>query len=412
MNRTIVYPGSIPQDTDILSVNRNAMIAIGYLAQAALGTNVVADGLSCAPTVPASMSVNVGPGSITSFGPVDVNPYGSIPADTTESVVKMGINLDATTFSLAAPAAAGTAINYLIEASFFEGDTDPVVLPYYNASNPSQPFSGSGNSGGAQNTLRVENVQLRLVAGAAGPAGLQTTPSPDAGWVGLWVVTVFNGMTSIGGGTISTYPLAPFLPFKLPQLTPGHSALAVIATTQTWTPPFGTRLVRLRMVGGGGGGGAGGGGAGGGGAGSGYVEGYFPVTAGSAITCTVGVGGAPGGAGGSSSFGGLASASGGGGGAAGASAAGGAGSQSVGAGAGSGLLLPGQVGQAGFASSGLLVGGAGGGSTLGSGAPSTFGGVGANQAGASGALPGSAGGGGTGSGQGGAGANGLILLEW
>ena len=34
MDRTIVYPGSIPLDTDILSGNRNALIAIGYLAQA------------------------------------------------------------------------------------------------------------------------------------------------------------------------------------------------------------------------------------------------------------------------------------------------------------------------------------------------------------------------------------------
>ena len=406
MNRTIVYPGSIPQDTDILSLNRNTLLGIGYLAQAVLGTNVVADGLACSPTTPASMAITIGPGSLTSFGPVDVNSYGSLPADTTETVVKMGINLDPITFNLTAPIATGTAINYLIEGSFFEGDTSPVVLPYYNAANPSQPFSGANNSGGAQNTLREANVQVRLVAGAAAPAGTQTTPAPDAGWVGLWVVTVFNSMTSIGGGTISVYPLAPFLPFKLPQLTPGHSSLAVIASNQTWTPPFGASSVRLRMVGGGGGGGNGGGGGGGGGAGGGYVEGYYAVTAGVSIACTVGSGG------GTSSFGTLAAATGGGAGGAGATGAGGSGAQTTGSGSGLGLLLSGTPGQAGLATSAVIVGGSGGGSFLGQGGTGILVGASSNQAGHVGILPGSGGGGGVGSGSGGAGGPGLILLEW
>ncbi len=30
MDRNIVYPGAIPLDTDLLSVNRNAMIALVY----------------------------------------------------------------------------------------------------------------------------------------------------------------------------------------------------------------------------------------------------------------------------------------------------------------------------------------------------------------------------------------------
>ena len=44
MDRTLVYPGSIPLDTDILAVNRNAMIAIGCLARAVLGDDVRAGG--------------------------------------------------------------------------------------------------------------------------------------------------------------------------------------------------------------------------------------------------------------------------------------------------------------------------------------------------------------------------------
>ena len=42
MDRILVYPGNIPLDTDILNTNRNSMVALGYLAQAILGT-----GTSC-----------------------------------------------------------------------------------------------------------------------------------------------------------------------------------------------------------------------------------------------------------------------------------------------------------------------------------------------------------------------------
>jgi hypothetical protein len=412
MDRSIVYPGSIPLDSDVLSANRNAMLGIGALAQATLGTNVVADGLVCTPTSPASFSVLVGPGSITSYGPVDVTAYGSLPADTSDLVVKMGVNLAATTFTLTLPSGTGTAVNYLIEAAFEESDTTPVVLPYYDAANPSQPYSGPNNAGTAQNTLRVQQVQLRLVAGTPAPTNFQVTPTPDAGWVGLYVITVFDTMTSIGGGTIATYPTAPFLAFKLPQLSPGQSSMVVLPSTQTWSPPFGVHLVKLRMVGGGGGGGAGGGGAGGGGAGAGSVEGYYPVVSGTPVSCTIGAGGASGGAGGSSSFGSAAVASGGGSGGAGAAGTSGAGSSSVGIGSGVGLLLNGSKGQSGFANSSLFISGAGGGSSFGSGAANLTGGVSNNQAGPAGGSPGSGGAGGVGTGSGGAGAAGLIVLEW
>jgi hypothetical protein len=406
MDRTIVYPGSIPQDSDILSLNRNAMLAVGYLAQMALGTSVVADGLACTPTVPATMSVLIGPGSITGFGPIDATAYGSLPADTTQNVVKMGINLGTTSFTLTAPGGTNTAINYLIEASFQESDINPVVLPYYNAANPSQPYSGPGNSGTGQNTLRTEQVALRLVAGAAAATGFQVTPTPDSGWVGLYIITVFNTMTSIGGGTIATYPSAPFLPYKLQQLTPGYASMNVITSSQSWTPPFGITTVKLRMAGGGGGGGPGGGGAGGGGAGGGTVEGYYTVVPGAAITCAIGAGGASGSAGGSTSFGSAAVASGGGGGSATSGATG------AGTGSGTGLLITGEIGQTGFSSSSLLIGGAGGGSSYGSGAPGALASAGTNRAGANANFPGAGGAGGLGTSAGGSGAAGIIILEW
>ncbi|MEJ0047594.1 MAG: hypothetical protein WDN04_16800 [Rhodospirillales bacterium] len=83
MDRQIVYPGAIPLDTDVLNIEREVMVAIGYLAQLVLGTGMVADGLVCVPTQPASMVVSIGPGSITQFGVVDSNAFGSLPAEPT-----------------------------------------------------------------------------------------------------------------------------------------------------------------------------------------------------------------------------------------------------------------------------------------------------------------------------------------
>ena len=93
MDRNLVYPGSIPLDTDLLTTNRNAMVALGYLAQATLGTGTVADGLACSPTAPASMTINIGPGSIAQFSVLDPLPFGSLAADNASPLVKMGVNL-------------------------------------------------------------------------------------------------------------------------------------------------------------------------------------------------------------------------------------------------------------------------------------------------------------------------------
>ncbi len=98
MDRSLVYPGSIPLDTDLLNANSDSMTALGYLAQAVLGTNVVVDGLDCAPTSPASLTVTVGPGSITQLSVVDALAYGSLSADMIDPLVKMGINLSSNIF--------------------------------------------------------------------------------------------------------------------------------------------------------------------------------------------------------------------------------------------------------------------------------------------------------------------------
>ncbi len=415
MDRQIVYPGAIPLDTDLLNAQREAMVAVGYLAQTVLGTGPVAVGLGCSPTSPASMSVSIGPGGITQFGVVDTTPFGSLPAETTEPLLRMGINLGPTSFTLTAPTGPGQAINYLIEATLNENDQTPIALPYYNPSNPAQPYSGPSNSGIAQNTQRLQQVQVQMKAGAPATAGTQVTPPVDAGWSGLFVITVLTGQTQITAGSIAVLPTAPFINWTLPQITPGTRNLAVFSpTTQgNWTVPAGVSLLKIRLWGGGGAGGAGFGGAGGGGAGGGYSEGFYPVTAGQTYFVTVGNGGVGSGTpGGGSSFGDLTSATGGAAGANGASGEGGEGGASGGAGTGSGFMVPGSAGATGFAAGTIWVGGQGGAAYAGGGAVAAVAPLSAGLDGSNAGSPGGGGAGGIGGGLGGQGGAGAVLVEW
>lgn len=416
MDRNIVYPGSIPQDTDILYPNRNAMVGIAALTAATLGTNVVADGLACNPTSPASLVVNIGPGSITQYAPLDAAAYGSLPSVVTEQIMKTGINLDPVSFTLAPPTSSGQSINYLIEGTFSETDADPVVLPYVDAANPSQALSGPNNAGTAQNTLRTQRVQLQVKPGAASLAGTQTTPPVDAGWVGLYVVTVNYGQSAITASNIAVAPSAPFLQYKLPALRPGFASMQVFTGSTTFLVPNGVTTVRVELIGGGGAGGYNatqpGGGGGAGGKAVGIVTGLIP---GSVMPVIVGAGGAAqsspnvGGNGGTTSFAGLQAwggAGGGGGTTAGVSNSGGAG------GGGSG-------GQ-------LNIGGSDGGDSIVVACRGGDGGGPGNGRGTSGPVPGVAapgyGGGGGGGGcstgtspvgyPGGAGAAGLVVIEY
>ena len=321
MDRNIVYPGSIPLDTDLLSINRNVMVGLGFLAQAVLGANTVVDGLICQPTNPPSLGILVGPGTITQIGPIDSQAYGSLSSDSTDLILKMGINLGITPFTLIPPQSVGQSINYLVEASFQEVDGNPVVLPYYNAGNPAQSYSGPGNSGASQNTLRKQRVQLQLVAGAPGNSGSQSTPAADAGWTALYQIAVAYGQTQITGSNITPVPTAPFLSHKLPSLRPGISyQVQTFPLSGTFQVPTGVTQVEVEVWGGGSGSYASvpyspsGGGSGGGYAKK-LVTGLIP---GQVVAVTVGaggVGGTTGGgvpsAGGISSFGNYVSATGG-----------------------------------------------------------------------------------------------------
>lgn len=212
MDRQIVYPGSIPLETDLLNTNKYAMIGLAKLASAMMGTTTYLRGLTCTPSSPASMVVNVARGEIYSVQNVDNSAYSSLAADTTNTILKQGIVMSSTAFTLTAPTTAGQSINYLIQVTYSDTDSGATVLPYYNAANPSVAYSGPNNSGAAQNTIRSGVCTVALKAGVAATTGTQTTPSVDTGYTAAWVITVTQGATTVTAANILTAANAPFLP--------------------------------------------------------------------------------------------------------------------------------------------------------------------------------------------------------
>ncbi|CNF09281.1 tail fiber protein [Yersinia rohdei] len=212
MDRQIVYPGAIPLETDLLNTNKYAMIGIAKLASTVMGVNTYLRGLSCTASSPASMIINIARGEIYSLQNIDNTAYSSLPADTVNTILKQGVILTTTPFTLTAPTTAGQSINYLIQVAYQDVDTGATVLPYYNAANPSQAYSGPNNSGVAQYTARTGVCVVSLKSGVAAITGTQTTPSADAGYTEAWVITVAQGATTITSANIAVALNAPFLP--------------------------------------------------------------------------------------------------------------------------------------------------------------------------------------------------------
>lgn len=299
------------------------MIGTAKLASALLGTNTYASGFTVTPTGPASLQVVYAPGEIYSLASIDALAFSTLPADTTHSILKQGILLDGGTLNCPAPGTTGQSINYLVQATYQDSDSTPVLLPYYNSANPALPYSGQGNNGLTQNTVRKGVAVVAVKAGASAITGTQVTPSPDAGYIGLYVVTVAFGQTTITSGNIAIATNAPLINSTLHGLSPTFSVsptippatlsqhamqlgqatgrvlnVRTIATTGAYIPTAGTQFVYGRIVSGGAAGGGavstatGNTAAGTGGSAGGMAEFYFAVASVTGQTITIGGGGA------------------------------------------------------------------------------------------------------------------------
>lgn len=211
MKRQIFYPNEILTDTMLSNQARDDMNNIGRFMQSVMGTANAFDGLPCTASV-STMSVNVGTGVAYSLQNVDNTAYGSIGADLTHQTVKMGKLIDTVNLLCPAPTLAGKSINYLVQAAFVESDGGAAILQFYNSSNPSMPYSGPLNDNSSSNTIRDCVCSVSVKVGTPATTGSQTTPAPDAGYTGLYVVTVAYGATSIIAGNITTLTTAPFIP--------------------------------------------------------------------------------------------------------------------------------------------------------------------------------------------------------
>jgi len=217
MDRPLIYTGAIPQTTDLLSLARAAMEGQGWHGQGVLGSGPWLTDFTCIPQAAPNLSVQITPGQIFQTMALDATAYSDLAAVTSQTILKQGLYRSTGTIGCPAPTTSGFSINYLIEVAYSDVDSGAVVLPYYNASAPSVALSGPANSGTSQNTTRQGFCTVQAKAGIAATTGTQLTPSPDAGFVGAFVVTVAQGQTQILSGNIAAYAPTSFF-MKLPAL--------------------------------------------------------------------------------------------------------------------------------------------------------------------------------------------------
>ena len=217
MDRTIITAGQKPRSADTLVFERMAMTGLSYLTQSLLGvTTTLASGLVASPGP--GLTVAIAPGAFYQLAALDATSYGSLAANTSDFLLKQGLQLTSPALSgFAAPGSVGQSINYLIEAQYQDVDTTPVLLQFVNSSNPTQFYNGIGGLGATNYTIRSGAIAYQVKAGSAALTGAQTTPAADSGWTGLYVVEVRNGQSSIPSGQINPLANAPFLAGLLNQ---------------------------------------------------------------------------------------------------------------------------------------------------------------------------------------------------
>lgn len=229
MDRPILYDQASARDYDMLNALRFALYSVAQVTKTLLGsTDTIITNPNAAPTVPASLSINLGAFDIYQQADVDAAAYGSIAADMRQTMQQgfapsQQITLNTTGLG------AGQSRWALIEATFSQVDSIPGddpndgVLPYLNVNDPSgPPWAGPSNSGATQNTLRSGVASVRVVYGNIAATGSEVPPNPDTGYVPLYLIDLSFGQTqitsgeilvagpSVGTGVSGGYPKAPF----------------------------------------------------------------------------------------------------------------------------------------------------------------------------------------------------------
>lgn len=213
MDRVTDYHLEVPFQADFLNIGRFAYEGFGLFALDLLGASTLVAGLPCAQTGSPSLAVNVGPGRIYTFQTLEPTAWGQFggtdgfapDTNVDHRVLKQGIVRDTQALAITPPGTVGQSINYLIQIGFTESDSANVSRPFYNVATPGSPITNSVSAS------RVDLCNVQAKAGLAATTGTQTTPAADIGFVGLWVVTVANGATTVVAGNITPYASAPIV---------------------------------------------------------------------------------------------------------------------------------------------------------------------------------------------------------
>lgn len=235
MNRSIIYPTEQGRSYDYLIGQRDVIEAFGFLMADVLGqTSGFVTGMLGIQTSPASLTIQIGAGSIYQFVVVDPTPIGSLPASSDMAMLQ-GVTASQLVTLVTSGLASGQNQWVLVEVQFAFQDlirpTDPNngILPFLNPANPSQPFSGPGGSGAPLNTERMATAVFKLKYGTPATTGSEVPPTPDSGWLPLFLIDLNNSQTQIltdeiivagpsaGVNVPNTYPAAPFLAGLLNQ---------------------------------------------------------------------------------------------------------------------------------------------------------------------------------------------------
>lgn len=223
MDRRLSYIDANPDILDLLLNARFAMEGVAKVSEAVFGQNLVVAGFTCAPTSPASMTVNVGPGQVYQMAALESTAISALNADT-HQVLKQGLSREISPLTLVAPTTVGTAVNVLIEVAYVDDKSSTQqVFNYYNAANPDVPLTGVGGNNLPQTSVIKGVAQIQTKYGIPATAGSQTTPSPDAGFAPLFVVTLTQGQTAISGN-IAVATGAPFVAEALQNIPAGIQA--------------------------------------------------------------------------------------------------------------------------------------------------------------------------------------------
>lgn len=201
MNRNQTFTNEQLSAKDTCNTNIYAMVGIAQLAEGILGEGPFLNNLQCTQATVPNLTVYLEPGEIYSMQNIDDTNFGPILADTTHQILKCGVLLDQEIIPLTAPATPGDSIIYLIQIEFTEVDDQSESRPY------------AGGSPSPTLTRRADLLGYSIKAST--PAVTPTPPTPDAGFVGAWLVTVANGQTAILNANIVAYPNAPFIDEKL-----------------------------------------------------------------------------------------------------------------------------------------------------------------------------------------------------